>query len=87
MRPDQELILKAASVATRAPMEWAGFVQALKEFADVKARECVSSPPEQLQITQGRAQQCASLVALFGDAVKSADRIVQHAGGNKRSTL
>ena len=87
MRTDQELVLSAASVASRAPVEWATFIKALKIYADEKASECVQSLPERLQLMQGRAQQCASLVTLLGDAVKSADRIVQHAGGNKRSTL
>jgi hypothetical protein len=75
VRLDQDLVTKAANVATRAPQEWGLFIEALKSLATTSARECVNSPPEQLQRMQGRAQQCLELAILFEGAVKSATRI------------
>jgi hypothetical protein len=72
---EQELVKKSASLSRFAPREWAEFLSAMQNYGDALARVCVQSQPEHLQISQGRAQQCASLVALFGDAGKTADRI------------
>lgn len=75
MTIDQELIMKSAVLSRVAPREWADFMTALQKYGDELARQCVQAQPEHLQISQGRAQQCASLVTLFGDAGKTADRI------------
>lgn len=70
-----ELIKKAAELARAAPSQWREFIKALDEYAAEKARGCVASPLERLQVMQGQAQQAAALVTLFKDAVVSADRI------------
>jgi hypothetical protein len=70
------LTLKAAALAKTAPTQWREFLAELELYGAAKSRECVMAPPEVLQVTQGRAQQVASLVALFTDAVKDAERIV-----------
>lgn len=70
------LVIKAAALARAAPVQWREFLAELAVFANAKKDECIQAPIEVLQITQGRAQQVASLVTLFNNAVKDADRIV-----------
>lgn len=82
MRPDQELIVKAAGLARAAPQAWSEFILAMNKFATAGAMLCVASPPEQLQRMQGRAQQCAEITTLFEDAVKSADRVTTATAGS-----
>ena len=70
------LVLKAAALARSAPVQWREFLAELAVYVDVKKNECIQAPPEMLQVTQGRAQQLASLLTLFNNAVKDADRVV-----------
>lgn len=70
------LTLKAAALARAAPHQWREFLAELTVYANTKKDECIQAPVEVLQVTQGRAQQIASLVTLFNNAVKDADRIV-----------
>lgn len=71
---DRELVVKAASLAQSAPMEWRSFLEAFKSYSDDQRRLCIEAPLPELQRMQGRAQQCAMLISLFEGAVKSADR-------------
>jgi hypothetical protein len=72
---DAAFIHKTAALARRAPQEWAEFLAAFKEYSNVRAVECVRAPRHALQTTQGRAQQTASLLALFEGAVKKSDAL------------
>lgn len=75
MVPEDELTLRAAALARAAPVSWGEFLAAFAAYADRRKTECIQAPIEELQRTQGRAQQAASLVTLFGEAVKNADRL------------
>lgn len=83
MTPEQDLILKTASLSrATSGVVWEAFLKAFKEYGDVQMRLCVEAAPEHLARLQGRAQQCASLLALFGDAGKTADRIASKRAAN-----
>jgi ribosomal protein RSM22 (predicted rRNA methylase) len=69
---DRDLIFAAAHLAQRAPQEWAQFLSALVAYTDERRDECIQSPPAMLQVTQGRAQACATLRKLLADSVKTA---------------
>lgn len=75
--PLEELTLKAAELARWSPDGWAGFVAAFRSYTDNVRDQCVASTLEDLQRTQGRAQQCKALADLFGNAVTAADRIIE----------
>ena len=75
MRPDQDLIIKSASLARAAPHAWREFLGSLKNYSADQAVQCVQSPAAELTRMQGRAQQCAELLTLFENAVTTADRI------------
>jgi hypothetical protein len=58
-----------------APREWSDFLAAFKAYTDNRRDQCVSSPSDAILAAQGRAQQCASLVRLFDECLKTADQI------------
>jgi hypothetical protein len=58
-----------------APREWSDFLAAFKAYTDNRRDQCISSPPDAILAAQGRAQQCASLVRLFDECLKTADQI------------
>jgi len=68
------LTLTAAALAKTAPTQWREFLAELEAYSAIKAKECIQAPVEVLQVTQGRAQQVASLLTLFTNAVKDAER-------------
>lgn len=72
---DRDLIVKSAAISRRAPNEWSDFLAAFKSYTDARRDQCVSSPVDTLQVAQGRAQQCASLLRLLEECVKTADQI------------
>ena len=72
---DRRLIVAAARVAHRAPEDWAEFISAFVAYTDDRRDECIQSPPDMLQVAQGRAQACASLRRLLADCTKTADSI------------
>lgn len=75
-RDKQGLVFAAATLARSSPREWESFLAELSKYADNVKDQCVQAPLEALHGMQGQARQCAALVALFEDAVKTADRIV-----------
>ena len=75
-----EFTLAVAALARAAPREWSGFLEELRNHAAIRANECVQAR-ELVHVAQGRAQEVTSLVALFQDAVKSADRITAKRAG------
>lgn len=72
---DRDLILKAASLARRAPEEWSDFLGAFKQYTDQRRDQCVSSPSDAIFRVQGQAQQCGLLLRLFDECLKMADQI------------
>lgn len=72
---EKKLIIAAAQVAYRAPQEWASFISALHVYADTKRDECIRSPLDMLQITQGRAQTAVALRDLLAECVNTANKI------------
>lgn len=82
MRPDQAFVQAVATLQRAAPAEWREFLRHFEVYAQKEAMACVSSPPADLHRMQGRAQQCASLQDLFGNAGKTADRIASKRAAN-----
>ena len=72
---DRDLILKTAALARIAPTEWTAFLAAFKDYTDTRRDQCISSPVDTIQVAQGRAQQCVSLLRLFDECLKTADQI------------
>lgn len=75
----EQLTMAAAALARAAHPEWENFLLAFRLYAEGRRDELVKSPAELIHRTQGTAQACSALQALFEDAVKSADRIAQGA--------
>jgi hypothetical protein len=74
---DRDLIITSAAIARRAPDEWTDFLAAFKSYTDTRRDQCVSSPVDMLQVAQGRAQQCVSLLRLFEECIRTADQITE----------
>jgi hypothetical protein len=55
-------------------------MDALRLYTDAQRDFCVQATLEELQRTQGRAQNSVALYSLLDDAVKAADRISVRAG-------
>lgn len=74
-----ELSVAAAQLARAAPQQWDNFKAVHRRFADRYRDQLVKADLNELQKSQGRAQQCALYVALFDDAVNAADRLSERA--------
>lgn len=74
---DRELILKSAALARRSPEEWSDFLAEFRKYTDTRRDQCVSSPVDSIFVAQGRAQQCAALLRLFEECLKTADQITE----------
>lgn len=81
-----ELTIAAAEVKHAAPAQWQGMLEKLSQFTDKAKEDCIRSPVEMIQVTQGRAQQCALLFELFRDADKEANRIHDRRKSNRSQT-
>ena len=75
MKSDTDLIKAAARVARNAPESWETFLVALSAYSITATTQCIQSPLEELQRTQGRAQATARLYGLLVDCIKRADEI------------
>ncbi|HLL28974.1 MAG TPA: hypothetical protein VKT73_15160 [Xanthobacteraceae bacterium] len=71
----KNLILASAELARAAPESWNKFLVAFVEHVDDLKNQCVDAPPDAVHVAQGMAKEGNELARLFGDAVKSADRI------------
>lgn len=80
---DNHLTRPAAALERAAPAEWKLFVAAFKKYAEARRDDMMRAPRDQLERSQGMAVQCASLIPLLEDAVKSADRIDSQGGKAK----
>ena len=76
------MVLAAAHLASTAPRQWDEFIEALSIYTDQKCVECIQSPPEMLQVSQGRAQGLVGLGRLLEDCRKTAESI-HKAAANK----
>jgi len=72
---DRDLIIAAAKLARGAPETWEEFLGALQVYTEAQISNCISSPLEELQRAQGRAQNASALLRLIRDALKNADQI------------
>lgn len=72
---DRDLILAAAKLARSAPETWEEFLGALQNYTEAQISNCISSPLEELQRAQGRAQNASALLRLIREALKNADQI------------
>jgi hypothetical protein len=70
-----ELAMAAAELMHSAPAPWKVFLERFCRFTEKAKEDCIRSPVDMIQVTQGRAQQCALLFELFADADKTAVRI------------
>lgn len=75
MRVDDELSVRAAELARRDPHSWGQFLEALSRYSDEREKSCVMAPPDSVFIAQGAARQCAKLLELLENSVKTADLI------------
>lgn len=75
MKTDHKLATTAASLAHRAPEEWAEFLSAFAAYSDSVLRDCLSSPVDALPQTQGRARACDSLLRLLVECKETADKL------------
>lgn len=73
----KKLILTAASVARSAGEDWDRFVAEFAAYTDAVKDQCVSSSIETLQVAQGRARECASLLRLLRECRQTADQIME----------
>lgn len=69
------LVQKIAALARSTPHQWNEFLVEFKKYSIECAEQCVAAPLANLQVMQGRAQQCAALLKTFETAVITADRI------------
>lgn len=67
--------MAAARLARTAPQQWDEFIEALSQYTEQKCIECIQSPPDMLQVTQGRAQALAALGRLLEDCRKTAENV------------
>lgn len=77
MQPKETLIVAAAHLAKSSPTSWQNFMAALGVHVDLHRKQLLTSPTQDLQVNQGRAQ---SLAALFDDLTTCssvADKIAQ----------
>jgi hypothetical protein len=79
-----EVIIKAADLARSSPERWSGFLGALSKYTDEKVGQCVSGPPEMVQVLQGRAQACRDLFRELETCVQRADEIAAKRDTNER---
>lgn len=78
MRPEV-LALSQAAVRLRAAdaVAWDEFVAAFATYTSVLKDACVSSPIPELQVSQGRAQECARLYKTLLDAPQSVEQTLR----------
>lgn len=69
------LALAAVGLQARAPENWQEFLVAFTDYANVQRDNCIQSPVAQLQVAQGRAQQCAQLLKILENCRDTADSI------------
>jgi len=83
LKEDEFVSPAAGRLALAAPAEWAEFKTAFTKYANSKLKQLAESSLEELQRSQGRAQQCNTLALLFEDAVNAANRISARAGSKQ----
>lgn len=82
---DKDLTVPAARLALAAPREWKEFLAAFQKFAEARRDQLVQASLDELQRTQGRAQQCNLLVALLNDAIEAANRVTAPAANKPKA--
>lgn len=81
-KSDAGIIIAMASLARGMPQQWAGFMAELLVRASNEKNACIMSPPDMVQVRQGRAQFANELAQLAANCVREADQLTLQ--GNKR---
>jgi hypothetical protein len=81
MSISKELIFAAAALARSSPENWQRFLTAFKGHCDELKDQCVASPVEMLQVTQGRAQAATGLLKDLTGANSKATELESRKGG------
>jgi hypothetical protein len=76
------LSLRADELARLDPTRWNAFLAELRQYSAFQTTACVNAPPDGVQVAQGAARQCATLLELLENAVKTADQI--HKAGSRK---
>jgi hypothetical protein len=71
---DRDLVLKSAALARAAPREWSEFLAAMQGYTDRTVKELVASPPEILQVNQGRLRMLGTLLDTLVECKQAADK-------------
>lgn len=78
---DKDLSPAAAQMARAAPQEWEQFKAATKKYAERKRDAMMAASLDELQRSQGRAQEATSFAMILDDAERAAsimsDRVVK----------
>lgn len=72
---DRRLTIAAARLSHRAPEEWADFLSAFVAYTDGVRDEVVTAPPNDVQVTQGRARACVQLRKIYAECRDTAEKI------------
>lgn len=81
--PEQEFLLAAHDVSTRAPDEWRAFLAAFGDYVTSKCIEAIQAPADATHVAHGRAQ---AMLAL-NDALSDLDgRVEAIKKGRSRQT-
>lgn len=70
-----DLIVAAARLSGSAPNDWKQFIEALRNYSNATAQQCIQSPLSELPRNQGRAQETAHLLGIMEDCRSRADKI------------
>lgn len=77
MNVKDNLTLKAAALARTGHAQWSEFLAAFVAYTNSKKNECIVAPVSDVQVVQGRAQQCVLFEELFKGALAAADTITK----------
>lgn len=78
LTPNQQevdFVWAAADLARRNPESWKRLVDASNALAAATTNACITSPTENLQVAQGRAQAMLRLHALLAGCVEMAENM------------
>jgi hypothetical protein len=70
---DQSLKISIARLARRSPSDWDQFLAEYRAYQQIITTQLVTSPPDSLQVAQGRARQCNEFLRILEDSLKTAD--------------
>lgn len=72
---DKELQQSIAQLIRAAPASWEKFMAAYRIHCHETLKQVISSPPETIQVAQGRAKHADELLRLLDSALATAEQI------------